>query len=178
MYCNHLKSQFLGWITVTCSLVYITVDCVLSVSSNHDSFPPHFNIFRSIQTPRISHDLLFTPCSLTTVKQFVWIGLHGSDMLLSQNLFHIFKELSCMVVKGLGLKAQHNQRQIQRDQGVTTTTRERLHLRVENMVFEFLFYLLLMTVDFKSFGQHVFFGYMSTIFLKIISNINEINCQT
>jgi hypothetical protein len=83
------------------SLVCITVDCLLSLSSNHVSFPPHFIIFRSIQTPHISQDLLFTPCSLTTVKQFVWIGLHESDMLLSQSLFHIFKELSCMVVKEL-----------------------------------------------------------------------------
>jgi hypothetical protein len=82
------------------SLVYITVDCLLSLSSNHDSFPSHFIIFHSIQTPHISQNLLFTPCSLTTVEQFVWIGLHESDMLLSQNLFHIFKELSCMVVKG------------------------------------------------------------------------------
>jgi hypothetical protein len=39
------------------------------------------------------------PAHRQQVKQFVWIGLHESDMLLSQNLFHIFKELSCMVVK-------------------------------------------------------------------------------
>jgi hypothetical protein len=37
---------------------------------------------------------------LNIVKQSVWIGLHGFDMLLSQHLFYIFKELSCMVVKG------------------------------------------------------------------------------
>jgi hypothetical protein len=47
---------------------------------------------------------------------------------------------------------------------VTVAIKERLHLRVGNMVFEFLCYLLLMTVDFKSFGQHVFFGYMSNIY--------------
>jgi hypothetical protein len=34
------------------------------------------------------------------------------------------------------------------------------------MVFEFLFYLLLMEVDFRSFGKHVFFGYMSNIFFE------------
>jgi hypothetical protein len=100
MHFNSLKSQFLGGITVTCSLVYITVDCLLSVRTNHDSFPPRFNIFRSIQTPRISQNLLFTPFLLTTVKKIVWIGLHESNMLLSQNLFHILKEFSCMVVKG------------------------------------------------------------------------------
>jgi hypothetical protein len=49
---------------------------------------------------------------------------------------------------------------------VTTTIKERLHLRVGNIVFEFLFYVLLMTVDFRSFGQCVFFGYMSDIFFE------------
>ena len=78
----------------------------------------------------------------------------------------------------LGLKAQHSQRQIQKNRRAIAAIKERLHLRVGNMAFEFLFYLWLMTVDFKSFGQHVFFGYMSNIyFLKIISNINELNCQ-
>jgi hypothetical protein len=38
---------------------------------------------------------------LKTIKQFVWIGLHEFDMLLSQSLFHIFKDLSCMVLKEL-----------------------------------------------------------------------------
>jgi hypothetical protein len=42
---------------------------------------------------------LFTPFSLETIKQFVWIGLLESDMLLSQILFHILKGLSCMVFK-------------------------------------------------------------------------------
>jgi hypothetical protein len=42
---------------------------------------------------------LFTSCSSIIVKKFVWIGLHESDTLLSQNLFHIFKEFPCMVVK-------------------------------------------------------------------------------
>jgi hypothetical protein len=83
------------------SLVCTTIDCLLSLNSNHVSFPPHFIMFLSIQTPRISQDLLFTPYSLTTVKQFVWIGFHESDMLLRQSLFHIFKDLSCMVVKEL-----------------------------------------------------------------------------
>jgi hypothetical protein len=81
------------------SLVCITVDCLWSLSSNHVSFPPHYIMFLYIQTPHISQELLFTPCSLTTVKQFIWIGLHEFDMLLSQNIFHIFKELSYMVVK-------------------------------------------------------------------------------
>jgi hypothetical protein len=78
---------------VTYSLVYIIVDCVLSVSNNHDYLPTHVKIFLSIQTRRISQDLLFTPCSLTTIQKIVWIGLHETDMLLSQILFHIFKEL-------------------------------------------------------------------------------------
>jgi hypothetical protein len=46
------------------------------------------------------------------------------------------------------------------------------------MDFEFLFYLLLMTVDFINFWTTCFiFGYMSNAFLKTMSNINEINCQ-
>jgi hypothetical protein len=57
----------------------------------------------------------------------------------------------------LGLKAQRSQRKIQENRKVTTTIKERLHLRVGNMAFEFLFYLLLMTVDFRIFGQHVLF---------------------
>jgi hypothetical protein len=52
------------------------------------------------------------------------------------------------------------------------TIKEILRLRVGNMDFEFLFYLLLMAVDFRSFWTTCFiFGYMSNIFLKIISNI-------
>jgi hypothetical protein len=80
------------------SLVYITVDCLLSVSSNHDLFPLILTFFAQYNPSHIPEPL-FTPCSLTTIKQFVWIGLHESDMLLSQILFHILKELSCMVVK-------------------------------------------------------------------------------
>jgi hypothetical protein len=48
---------------VICSLVYITVDCLLSVSSNHDLFPLILTFFAE------------------------------SDMLLSQNLFHILKRV-------------------------------------------------------------------------------------
>jgi hypothetical protein len=40
---------------------------------------------------------------------------------------------------------------------VTTTIEERLHLKVGNMAFEFIFYLLLMADDFRSFGKHVLF---------------------
>jgi hypothetical protein len=72
----------------------------------------------------------------------------SSRMHLRDNCSHVINKIR---PKGL------NQRKIQRDQMVTTETREGLHLRVENMVFEFLFYLLLMIVDFKSFGQHVLF---------------------
>ena len=39
----------------------------------------------------------------------------------------------------LGLKAHHNQGKIQRDQKVIAATRERFHLRVENMDFKFYF---------------------------------------
>ena len=98
MYCDSLKSQFLGWITVTCSLVYITDDCVLSVSSNHDLSPLILTFFAQYNPSHIPEPL-FTPFSLKTIKQFVWIGLHESDILLSQILFHILKDLSCMVVK-------------------------------------------------------------------------------
>jgi hypothetical protein len=64
----------------------------------------------------------------------------------------------------LGLKAQGSQRQIQENRRVTTTIKGRLHLKVGNMVFELLCYLWLMIVDFRNFGQHVFFGYVSNIF--------------
>jgi hypothetical protein len=61
---------------------------------------------------------------------------------------------------------------------VTTTIKERLHLRVGIMDFEFLFYILLMTIDFISFWTTCFiFGYMNNTFLKTMSNINEINFQ-
>jgi len=90
MYCNSLRLQ--GWLTVICSLVYITVDCLLSMSSNHDLFPLILTFFAQYNPSHI-REPLFTPCSLTTIKQFVWIGLHESDMLLSQNLFHILKEV-------------------------------------------------------------------------------------
>jgi hypothetical protein len=86
------------------SLVYITVDFFLSLSSKCDYFPPHFNIFFAQYNPSHITGPFFTPFSLTIVKKFVWIGLHEPDMpdmLLSQNLFHIFNELSCMVVKGI-----------------------------------------------------------------------------
>jgi hypothetical protein len=62
-------------------------------------FPLILTFFFAQYNPSHIPEPLFTPCSLTIVKQFVWIGLHEPDMLLSQNLFHIFKELSCMVVK-------------------------------------------------------------------------------
>jgi hypothetical protein len=81
-----------------CSLVYILVDCLLSMSRNHVLFPLILTFLLNTNPSHIPEPL-FSPCSLTTVKQFVWIGLHESDMLLSQNLFHILKELSCMVVK-------------------------------------------------------------------------------
>jgi hypothetical protein len=64
-----------------------------------------------------------------------------------------------------------SQSKIQENRRVTAAIKDRLHLRVGNMVFELLCYLWLMTVDFGNFGQHVFFGYMSNIFLRIISNI-------
>jgi hypothetical protein len=78
----------------------------------------------------------------------------------------------------LSLKAQRSQRKTQENRRVTTTIKEGLHLRVGNIAFEFLFYLLLMKIDFRSFWTTCFiFGYMSNAFLKIMSNINEINCQ-
>jgi hypothetical protein len=43
--------------------------------------------------------------------------------------------------------------------------RERLPPKLENMIFEILCYLWLMALDFRNFGQHVFFGYMSNIFV-------------
>jgi hypothetical protein len=90
MCCNSLRSQ--EWIAVICSLVYITVDCLLSMSSNRDLFPLILTFFTQYNPSHIPEPL-FTPCSWTTVKQFVWIGLHESDMLLSQNLFHILKRV-------------------------------------------------------------------------------------
>jgi hypothetical protein len=46
------------------------------------------------------------------------------------------------------------------------------------MAFEFLFYLLLMTVDFKSFWTTCFiFGYMSNIFFENNFKYHELNCQ-
>jgi hypothetical protein len=78
----------LRWITMICYLVYITFDCLLSMSSNHDLFPLILTFFAQYNPSHIPEPLL-TPCLLTMIKQFVYIGLHESDMLLSQNLFHI-----------------------------------------------------------------------------------------
>jgi hypothetical protein len=47
---------------------------------------------------------------------------------------------------------------------VTIVIKERLHHRVGNKSFEFLFYLLLMTIDFRNFGTCFIFGYMSNMF--------------
>jgi hypothetical protein len=79
-------------------LVYDTIDCLLYVRNNHDLFPLIL-IFFAQYNPSHILEPLFTPCSLKTIKQFIWIGLHESDMLLSQILFHILKDFSCMVVK-------------------------------------------------------------------------------
>ena len=74
------------------SLVYITVDCLLSVSNNHDLFPlilRFFTQYNPLAYPRtFVHPLL-----IDNGKQFVWIGLHEFDMLLCQILFHILKRV-------------------------------------------------------------------------------------
>jgi hypothetical protein len=88
MYCNGLRSQ--GWITVICSLVYVIVDCLLFMRSNHDLSPLILIVFTQYNPSHILEPF-FTPYSLTTIRQFVWIGLHEFDMLLSQNLFHSLK---------------------------------------------------------------------------------------
>jgi hypothetical protein len=62
-------------------------------------FSPSFKHFSLNTNPSHILEPLFTPYSLTTVKKFVWIGLHESDMLPRKKLFHILKGLSCMVVK-------------------------------------------------------------------------------
>jgi hypothetical protein len=69
-------------------LIYNRVDCLMFVSSNHDLFLLILTLFTQYNPSHIPKPL-FTPCSLTSIKQFVWIGLHESDMLLSQTLFHI-----------------------------------------------------------------------------------------
>ena len=58
-------------------------------------FPPHHIMFRSIQTPHISQDLLFTPCSLMNSKTICMDWIAWVWYISEPNLFHIFK--SCHV---------------------------------------------------------------------------------
>jgi hypothetical protein len=75
---------------VICSLLYITVDFLLTMSSNHDLFPLILTFFAQYDPTHIPKPL-FTAYSVTMIKKIVWIGLHEFDMFLSQNLFHILK---------------------------------------------------------------------------------------
>jgi hypothetical protein len=70
------------------STIQLIVLCF--VSSNHDLFPLILTLFAQYNPSHIPKPL-FTPYSLTSIKRFVWIGLHESDMLLRQILFHIWK---------------------------------------------------------------------------------------
>lgn len=69
-------------------LIYDIVDYLMFVISNYDLFPLILTLLAQYYPLHIPEPF-FTPCSLTSIKQFVWIGLHESDMLLSQTLFHI-----------------------------------------------------------------------------------------
>jgi hypothetical protein len=77
----------------------------------------------------------------------------------------------------LGLKAQRNQRKIQENRRVTTTIKEIFHLRVGNMAFEFLFYLLLMTIDFRNFWTSCFILDIWVIVFENNFKYHELNCQ-
>jgi hypothetical protein len=60
---------------------------------------------------------------------------------------------------------------------VTTTIKKRLHLKVENMVFEFYFIYCWWQLTSKFLDNMVSLDIWVIYFLEIISNINEINCQ-
>jgi len=65
----------------------------------------------------------------------------------------------------LGLKALHNQRQIQENQEVTTTIKEGLHHRLGNMDFEFLVLSIVDDYWLQELLDNMFYSrYMSNIF--------------
>jgi hypothetical protein len=71
----------------------------------------------------------------------------SSRMHLRDNCSHVISEIR--LKDSAQPKAKENRR-------VKSTIKERLHLRVGNMAFEFLFYLLLMTFDFRIFWTTCF----------------------
>jgi hypothetical protein len=80
---------------------------------------------------------------------------NGSDKSVSSQM-HLRDDCS-HVINEIRPKGSAQPKEIQENRRVTTTIKERLHRRVGNMVFEFfLFYLLLMTVDFRNFWTTCF----------------------
>jgi len=74
-----------NWYVLLLQYIWLFDDLL---SSNHDLLPFILSLFAQYNPSDIPESL-FTPCSLTSIKRFLWIGLHEYDVLLSQILFHI-----------------------------------------------------------------------------------------